>query len=216
MLNRIQYDPIPTNPVSTLELMQFCATLDPEQEAIIESLGLAACSIIESYLDRPITTRSVRWVASRGETEKTDAFFRAWLSSRTYVSNGWNCVAGQWVQFLTPATSVQSVSIGVWGMGEQELISGQDYVVDLTTNPARMTFTYNLYVQDYFTNYDHMICDYTTGWDIDKVPVNIKTAIKIICKKMFENRDTQQSILFDNFVSFLLENYRNYSFGGSR
>lgn len=217
MLNRISAAPITTNIVTDSDLMAFCACLDPNQLPLLRSLALAATQAVETFLGDFITQRSIRWVCSRGETEKTDVYFRSWLSTRSYVSSGFNGIAGQWLQFPTSAVSVESCQIGIWGMDPYSLVLGQDYVCDFMTDPARMTFTYNLAVQDYFTNYDHLVVDYTGGIaPAGSEPEAIKLAIKIITKKLFENRDTEQATIIDKGVDFLLVNYKRIGFGGSR
>ncbi|GAA09685.1 hypothetical protein ATPR_2689 [Acetobacter tropicalis NBRC 101654] len=217
MLNRVAAQSITTNIITDQELMQFCACLDPNQLPILRSLALAATQALETYLGDFITQRSIRWVCSRGESEKTDTFFRSWLSARSYISYGYNTIAGQWLQFPTSATSVELCQIGVWGMDSINLTPKQDYACDFSTDPARITFTYNLAVQDYFSNFDSLIIDYTGGIAPQgSEPEAIKLAIKIITKKLFENRDTEQTTIIDNGVSFLVDNYKRIGFGGSR
>lgn len=217
MLNRVAAQPITTNIVTDQELMQFCACLDPNQLLILRGLALAATQAIETYLGDFITQRSIRWVAARGEGEKTDEFFRSWLSARAMVSVNLNAISGQWVQFPTSAVSIESCNLGVWGQDDISLVLNRDYVVDLTTDPARLTFSYNSVFSDYFKNYDHMVIDYTGGIAPQgSEPEPIKLAIKIITKKLFENRDTEQTTIIDNGVSFLVDNYKRIGFGGSR
>jgi len=218
MLMRLSATPITTCPVATLDLQKYVACLDPNQAGLIASLGLAATQAIENYLGDFIIERSIRWVASRGETERTDGIFRSWLSSRSYVAAGFNCVAGQWYQFPTAANSVQGVTLGVWGMDDWPLTLGQDYAVDLMSDPAKITFTWNLAVQDMYINFDHMVVDYTGGIaaTADAIPQPILIAIKILTKKLFDNRDTSDVDLIDKSIEFLLCNYRRFSFGDYR
>lgn len=206
-----------TCPVSTQDLMQFVACLDPSQTALIAGLGIAATNACETYLSDYITKRPITCVLSRGESEKTDTFFRSWLSSRSYVAAGFNTVSGQWLQLPTAADSVESVSLGIWGADDILLQAGRDYAIDTSTSPARICFTYNLYVQDFFTNFSHIQVNYTGGIaDATSVPTSICLAIKIIVKKLFDNRDTQNTTIIDDGVSFLLNKYRRIPIGGSR
>ncbi|KAB8122228.1 hypothetical protein D3W54_16085 (plasmid) [Komagataeibacter medellinensis] len=203
-------------PVATSDLQAFVACIDPAQQPLIASLGQAATNIIEGYLGDYVQQRSVRWILSRGENEKTQAFFASWLSSRSFISYGFNAVAGQWIDFPTAAQSVENVTLGVWGMSEWPLVIGQDYAVDLMTNPARMSITYNLAVQDYFTNFSHLEVDYTGGIaPAGSCPQTIQLAIKILTKNLFDNRGTSGTVLFDDAIKGLLVNYRRIGFGGA-
>lgn len=204
-------------PVSTPDLMQFVACLDPSQSALIAGLGIAATNACETYLNDNIIKRPISCVISRGESEKTDTFFRSWLSSRSFVAAGFNTVAGQWLQLPTAADSVESVSLGIWGADDITLQAGRDYVVDTSTSPARLCLTYNLLVQDFFTNFSHIQVNYTGGIaDSTSVPTSICLAIKIMVKKLFDNRDTQNTTMVDDGVNFFLSQYRRIPIGGSR
>lgn len=216
MLNRVSASTYTQPIVTNQELIEFCACLDPNQLGLLTGLALAAQDAVETYLGDFITQRSIRWVAARGESEKTDEFFRSWLSARAMVSVNLNAISGQWVQFPTAATSIESCTLGIWGKDDVEITLGTDYVVDLTNDPARLTFSYNSVFSDYFNNYDHMVIDYTGGIaPSGSEPEAIKLAIKIITKKLFDGR-SDTGTLIDDGVEFLLGNYRRIGFGGSR
>ena len=179
-------------------------------------LSIAAQEWVEDYCGNFIAQRSIRWVSSRGVQEKTDIFFRSWLSARSYVASGFNTIAGQWINFPTSAISVESIELGVWGQQTWVLTEGTDYSCDFMNDPARMTLTYNLAVQDYFINFDSIVIDYTGGMaPAGSEPETVKLAVKMLTKKLFDNRG-EDIELNSPGVSALLQKYKYYGFGGSR
>ena len=216
MLNRLITEELDTQLITDQELIMYCAVNDPSALPLLRDLSITAQQWIETYCSNFITQRSIRWVMARGEQEKTDIFFRSFLSTRSYVASGFNTIAGQWVNFPTSAISVESVQIGIWGQPTIQLVEGQDYAVDLLTDPARLTLTYNLAVQDYFINFDSMVVDYTGGMAASGFePKTVKLAIKMLTKKLYDSRGEDIELLTPG-VEALLTNHRYYGFGGSR
>ncbi|GAN84042.1 hypothetical protein [Novacetimonas hansenii] len=203
-------------PVSTADLVQFVACLDPNQAPQIAGIATAVTSAVENYLGDFIVQRSIRWTLSRGESEKTEAFFNSWLSARSFISYGFQYVAGQWIDFPTAAQSVQNVTLGVWGQADIPLTLGPDYAVDLSTDPCRMSISYNLAMQDLVQNFSHLQVDYTGGIaPSGQCPTDIELAIKLMTADMFNNRSSSNG-LFSEAAKQLLCNYRRYNFGSPR
>lgn len=204
-----------TYPNDILDVCDFVGSLEPDNQPIIQALADSATVFTEKYIGQPLGKRQLRLVCSRGENELMDTYYRNFLSNGSY--NYLN--SNQWLELPCYAESIQNVYLTSWGSQElDELELGSDYDFDLWSAKQRVRLSYNIFINDLFTQYSNLIVDFTGGvYESDgTIPSPIDNAIKFLTKKMFEDRGETQTNLIDNGYNVLLSNYREGVIIGGR
>lgn len=216
MLYRLQANDVSVYPGNYDDLADWIGSLSPDQQMIIESLADTATNIVEKRIGSPLGKRSIRYAASRGESELNDVFNRAWLSSGANFSGTGNI--NQWLQLPCMIESIQSVTLTSWGTDPIQLTNGTDYVINTDQKYPRIVLSYPLYIQDFFYKYSGIIIDFTGGiYEVDgSVPKPLITAINYLTKGMFENRGDGAFDPDDNGFKFLIGPYQLPDIAGDR
>jgi hypothetical protein len=170
----------------------------------------AATEIAEHATNRFFLQRSIKWVLTPDTREPI------YFSFAITLQNYFNSFQSPWLHCPHSAVSVDSFSIGAWGSPEIDtlLTVGQDYYVDVASDPARVQM---LTFDEFDPDVDHLTINYTSGYGATdaEVPMPIKMAIMLLTTKLYEQRGDQDNALWSSGAEALLAPYTVFQFGGS-
>lgn len=208
MLSRVVAASPTECPVDIDMLRRHCKIDGTQDDPLLQAYGTAATEIAENATNRYFLQRSVQWVLTP-DTRQT-----VWFSLAVTLQNYFNTYQRPWLHCPDSAISVDSMSIGNWGEADTVLVLGQDYEVDISTDPARVRL---LNFEEFDPEVDHLTINYTSGFGSDPadIPMPIMTAICLLTMKLWEQRGEQETGLWSAAVDSLLAPYVVYQFAAS-
>ena len=206
MLTRIDYSPSPSVLDPTLS-SQFTRVTAAEDIPLLYMFANTATEVVENYISRFLITRDITWTIAHNSNHSV--YHSGWAQFNTNWT--WMQLNNRWLNLPRTASAVGSVTLGIWGGDDVQLIEGVDYDVDLSTDPGRI----KLYTWTNCYSVDHMKVVMTTGYGPtpDYVPMPIKQAVYLIAANLYENRGDSSSALITPAVEHLLANFVSPSFG---
>lgn len=194
MLSRIVTTPSQC-PVDIAALRRQARVDHNYDDDLLLTYGQSATELAEEYTGRVFLTKSVTWTIAQDE-EPTS---RPVVLMQRYQRD--------WLHLPHSATSVEAVRIGTTGGEIYALTPGDDYYVDLATEPARIRFRVG---DPYWFTTDHITVQYTTGYGPTSadVPAKIKLAILALVTGMNEHRGDTKDVAWCRAVEDLLGGHR--------
>jgi hypothetical protein len=169
----------------------------------------AATEIAESATNRYFLQRQISWVLT------TDARQSIYSSLAVTLQNYFNSYMHPWLHCPHSAISVDSVSLGTWGVTpDVTLVQGTDYYADVSTDPARIQL---LSFDAFQANVDHLTTTYHTGYgtSAETVPKAIQQAIMLLTTRLYQQRGDEVGALWSSGAEALLAPYTVFQFGAA-
>ncbi len=207
MLSGLSYSPS-LSPVDPAFLYRHLRLLSPTDHAMADTYAQIATEMIENHCNRYFLEKSVVWTVTNDDRHtlgQTDPFYQPWQWS--YITT--NPV----IRLPRPATSIASVTIGVWGdVSDVLMIEGTDYYTDFSTSIARIKWISSTYLQ---SEKDHLQISFTSGYGTtpDTIPASLKHAIILLTMQLFEMRGDTNPELLSPAIMALIAPYQFVSFG---
>lgn len=197
-------------PVSLDMLRRHANIDDTDDDDLLQIYGNLATDLAEKATNRYFLQRMVKWTLT-ADTRQT-----VYFSMAVTLQNFFNTYQRPWLHLPNSATVVNSFSVGQWGQSLNTLVLGQDYNVDLSTDPARVEM---LTFVEFDPNVDHLEVVYTSGYattpeQLISTHPALAGAVMMLATRMKENRGDQDSDFWRCGAMSLLAPYVSLQFAG--
>jgi hypothetical protein len=218
MYSSINYTPS-VCPVS-VDFLRKAARIDQTyDDDLIASLAITATELVEDYMSRYLITRDITWTVAHTEHYGIDGQSKLYLMPWPWTT----FVALPVVPLPRPATTINSVVIGIWNETAITLVENTDYEIDTTAKLGRIRWISNAF-ENTLKNYVQV--DFTSGFSANQplptsqtdlqtayIPQRIIQAICLITTKLYESRGEDDFGIWHPGVESLLYNFRYNYFG---
>jgi hypothetical protein len=181
-----------------------------EDDELLQIYATAATDIAESACNRFFLQRAVKWVLT------PDTRQPIYFSLAVTLQNYFNSYQSPWLHCPHSAVSVDSMSIGIWGQPDADVILTylQDYNTDVQSDPARVQM---LSFEEFDPDVDHLTIGYTSGYGTtpSQIPMAIWQGVLLLTMRLWEQRGEQDGVIWSSGAEALLAPYMALQFGGS-
>jgi len=172
-----------TFPVTLSEVKGYCRITHSAEDTLVQSLIYAAINLVEDFAWLQIMNAT--WLLQLNE----------WPTSYIELGKG-------------KVSSVVSVKYNDADGAEQTMEANTDYKVDLNSWPARIVFINQPQIN---SNLPFIRVEFVAGYGTDPalVPDNIKDAIYLTARSLYDNRNDAMPTAMPRAAHDLLRDYRN-------
>jgi uncharacterized phiE125 gp8 family phage protein len=200
-----------TEPVSLIQLQNQCVVSPGVDSDLLSSYGIAAREFCENYCQRAFFSQQYQLTMDHFPVVQysgtvNPAMRRDW----SYYAGIWQ---GQTIALPRPkCISVDSITY-IDITGTTQTLSSSNYIVDLTSTPARIVPAPGIY-WPLNTLYvpGSVVVNYTSGtWTAETIPVSICQAILLLASHWYLNRESTSSVRLNEIpfgVTALLDMYK--------